>query len=55
MGRMWCSSRFMSPEEFKLGETIDEISNVYLMRAMAFALFGSYERIPEKWQLSEEL
>ena len=25
MGRMWGSSRFMSPEEYKYGEKIDEI------------------------------
>lgn len=31
MGKMWGSSRFMSPEEFKLGATIDEVTNVYLM------------------------
>lgn len=55
MGRMWGSSRFMSPEEFKLGAVIDEITNVYLMGATAFALFAGYERTPEKWQLSEEL
>ena len=40
MGRMWGSSRFMSPEEFQLNETIDEITNVYAMGAMAFAFFG---------------
>jgi serine/threonine-protein kinase len=55
MGRMWGSSRFMSPEEFKLGEAIDEITNVYLMGATAFALFGDYIRTPEKWQLGEGL
>lgn len=55
MGRMWGSSRFMSPEEFELGATIDEITNVYLMGAMAFALFSDYDRRLEKWQLSEEL
>jgi len=55
MGRMWGSSRFMSPEEFELGAVIDEITNVYLMGATAFALFADYERTPEKWQLSKEL
>lgn len=55
MGRMWGSSRFMSPEEFELGATLDEIANVYLMGATAFALFGDYDRRLERWQLSEKL
>ena len=55
MGRMWGSSRFMSPEEFELGAAIDEITNVYLMGATAFALFGNYGRTLEKWELSEGL
>lgn len=55
MGRMWGSSRFMSPEEFEFGATIDEITNVYLMGATAFALFSDYDRRFEKWQLREEL
>ena len=54
MGRMWGSSRFMSPEEFELGAVIDEVTNVYTMGAMAFALFGDEQnkRI-EKWGLSK--
>ena len=40
MGRMWGSSRFMSPEEFTSGAVIDEVSNVYAMGAAAFELFG---------------
>ena len=44
MGRMYGSSRFMSPEEFNLGAAIDEITNVYTMGAAAFALFGDEER-----------
>jgi len=55
MGRMWGSSRFMSPEEFEKGAVIDEITNVYLMGATAFALFGDYSRTREKWQLSSGL
>lgn len=55
MGRLWGSSRFMSPEEFELGATIDEITNVYLMGATAFALFGDYNRTFETWQLGEGL
>ncbi len=55
MGRMWGSSRFMSPEEFEQGSMIDEVTNVYLMGATAFALFADYERTPDKWVLSENL
>lgn len=56
MGRMWGSSRFMSPEEFTLGAAIDEISNVYLMGATAFALFGGEkDRSIEKWGLNGQL
>ena len=56
MGRLWGSSRFMSPEEFELGAVIDEITNVYAMGATAFALFGDEcDRRIEKWSLSREL
>lgn len=51
MGRMWGSSRFMSPEEFALGAQLDEITNVYTMGATAFALFSDYDRSGEKWPL----
>lgn len=53
---MYGSSRFMSPEEFQLGATIDEITNVYTMGATAFALFGNGRvRSFENWTLSREL
>ncbi|MFE7064172.1 aminoglycoside phosphotransferase family protein [Sutcliffiella sp. NPDC057660] len=56
IGRMWGSARFMSPEEFTPGAAIDEITNVYLMGATAFALFGGEkDRSIEKWRLSDEL
>lgn len=56
MGRMWGSSRYMSPEEFLLGEAVDERSNVFLMGATAFQLFGGgVERSLDKWQASEPL
>ena len=56
IGRMWGSSRFMSPEEFELGAVIDEITNVYTMGATAFAFFGDeQDRRIEKWKLSKEL
>lgn len=55
MGRMWGSSLFQAPEEYKLGATLDEITNVYTMGATAFALFGGYERTRDKWKLSDKL
>lgn len=56
MGRMWGSSRFMSPEEFREGAPIDEITNVYVMGATAFALFGGEkDRSFSKWRLNEAL
>jgi serine/threonine-protein kinase len=56
MGRMYGSSRVMSPEEFPLGAEIDEVTNVYTMGATAFALFGDErDRCLEKWTLSRAL
>lgn len=55
IGRMWGSSIFMSPEEFELGAKIDEITNVYTLGAMAFALFGNYKREYESWSLNKQL
>jgi serine/threonine-protein kinase len=55
MGRLWGSSRFMSPEEFILGAEIDEVTNVYVMGATAFALFANSDRSLEKWPLNERL
>jgi len=56
IGRMWGSSRFMSPEEFELGAVIDEVTNVYTMGATAFAFFGNErDRCFEQWALSKEL
>ena len=55
MGRMWGSSRFMSPEEYELGAVIDEVTNVYTLGAMAFALFADSDRSREKWPLSDAL
>ena len=55
MGRMWGSSRFMSPEEFALGAAIDEITNVYTLGATTFALFGDErDRCIEKWNLRKD-
>ena len=56
MGRMWGSSRFMSPEEFILGATIDERSNVFTMGQTAFQLLGGgMDHAREKWSASDEL
>lgn len=41
MGKMWGSTRFMSPEEYMLGADLDEKTVVYLMGAAAFALLGN--------------
>lgn len=56
MGRMWGSSRFMSPEEFEYGAVIDEITNVFTMGAAAFVLLGGgKDRSFDKWDGSEAL
>lgn len=56
MGRMWGSSRFMSPEEYELGAVIDSRTNVYNMGAMAFCLLGGErDRSPELWDAGDEL
>ena len=55
IGRLWGSSRFMSPEEYILGADIDEVTSVYTMGAMAFALFSDYDRLPEAWPLNKAL
>ena len=55
MGRMWGSTRFMSPEEFQRGAPIDEITNVYTLGATAFALFSESARTREAWPLSDRL
>ena len=50
MGRMWGSSRFMSPEEFQLGAVVDEVSNVFALGATAFEFFGNNrDRCREQW------
>ena len=51
---MWGSSRFQSPEEYKLGAPLDEITNVYTLGATAFALLSNYNRSREAWPLSDK-
>lgn len=41
MGRLWGSSKFMSPEEFELGAIIDGRTNVFTMGAMTLYLLGT--------------
>ena len=56
MGRLWGSSRFMSPEEFQLGAAIDEKTNVFNMGAIAFGLLGGeLDRSYSKWEAGKDL
>ncbi|MEK4486007.1 serine/threonine protein kinase [Psychrobacillus sp. FSL H8-0484] len=56
MGRLWGSSRFMSPEEFMLDAVIDERTNVFNMGAIAFGLLGGeLDRSFLKWDAGQEL
>jgi serine/threonine-protein kinase len=56
MGRLWGSSRFMSPEEFELCAKIDERTNVFNMGAIAFGLLGGeLDRSISKWDAGQEL
>jgi len=56
MGQLWGSSRFMSPEEYKKGEIIDETTNVYTMGATAFVfLGGEKDRSFNKWRMGKNL
>ena len=50
MGRMWGSTRFMSPEEFELGASIDERTNVFALGALAHTLLGDDDsKDPNSW------
>ncbi|WP_129790076.1 serine/threonine-protein kinase [Promicromonospora panici] len=40
MGRMWGSTRFMSPEEYRLGAPIDEVTNVFTLGSLAHTFLG---------------
>ncbi|MDF2669897.1 MAG: kinase domain protein [Paenibacillus sp.] len=55
MGRLWGSSRFMSPEEFVLGAAIDGRTNVFNMGAMAFCLVGGErDRDYSSWEAGRD-
>lgn len=56
MGRLWGSSRFMSPEEFEQGAHIDSRTNVFNMGATAFVLLGGErDHSLSKWEAGQEL
>jgi serine/threonine-protein kinase len=56
MGRLYGSSRFMSPEEFELGASIDGITNVFNMGAIAFGLIGGeLDHSFSKWEAGKAL
>lgn len=56
MGRMWGSSRFMSPEEYELGQALDEVTNVFTLGSIAFMMFGSdTDHSFEKWTANKDL
>ncbi|WP_036971288.1 serine/threonine protein kinase [Promicromonospora kroppenstedtii] len=50
MGRMWGSSRFMSPEEYELGAPLDEVTNVFALGTLAHTFLGDdATRSPADW------
>lgn len=66
----WGTKRLKAPEEYRYGDTIDEVTNVFTMGALIFHFFGNYsdhqikqmytknEFIPcplENWSLSQSL
>ncbi|KMK74651.1 serine/threonine protein kinase [Alkalihalobacillus pseudalcaliphilus] len=56
MGRLYGSSRFMSPEEFMLHAPIDEVTNVFNMGATAFVLLGRGRDFSnKKWEAGSAL
>ncbi|MEK3886222.1 serine/threonine protein kinase [Bacillus sp. FSL K6-3431] len=56
MGRMWGSSRFMSPEEFELGADIDGVTNVFNLGSIAFGLLGGeLDHSIKKWDARSDL
>lgn len=49
-GRMHGSSRFLAPEEYTLGASLDESTTVYAMGMLAFEIFGDQqERTRKNW------
>ena len=55
MGRMWGSTRFMSPEEYQLGSVIDEVTNVFALGALAHTFLGDdASKARRAWEGSED-
>jgi serine/threonine-protein kinase len=55
MGRMWGSTRFMSPEEYELGARIDEVTNVFALGSLAHTFLGDdVTKAREAWAGSDE-
>jgi serine/threonine-protein kinase len=57
MSRALGDEVIMSPEEFRIGGLVDEISNIYTMGATAFRIFSTNDRdrSPEAWTLNTAL
>lgn len=55
MGRVLGDPIVMSPEEYRIGGLLDEITNVYTMGAIAFVLFSNNIRSLEAWPLNVAL
>ena len=56
MGRLWGSSRFQSPEEYAFGATVDGVTNVFTLGALAFFFFGDdRNKCAESWNVSPAL
>lgn len=52
----WGTTRFKSPEEYKLGAVIDEQTNVFTLGAMAlYFLGGGLKGTLAEWQASKQL
>ena len=60
-GRMWGSTRFMSPEEFELGAAIDEVTTVHTLGVLAHTLLGddrtrargAWRGTDDQWRIAE--
>ena len=55
MDRNYGSSRFMAPEEFQRGSTIDQITNVFNLGRAAIVLLGDGTESMDAWRGSDAL
>ncbi|MBQ8967495.1 serine/threonine protein kinase [Ruminococcus sp.] len=53
MGRMWGSSRFMSPEEYEKGAQLDEMTNVFTLGQTGFSIFTDSSYDPAAFPLGK--